>query len=378
MLLGELYAMTLKTVSLCLLYAPLWPMAYLVTALALGLSYVATKFAVAKWWAKPPMVSEDMMEKMRARLGALMLLHTLISAMGANGASASVAGATSAYDLFNAGAESAGPVTAMLVLWIIYEVLDTPGLLARIPILRAYSEDTEGGDTHGVPYSSVEEVMKYEIDEYICPTAREDGTHSNAELIALVLRDFEEQQYDLSAEGGAPVYPTPPPPVAPPVPTTYPSAVQLTTYPAAAQPTTYPAHVAPSGITMGGVGGAPPPTMGGRAPTMGGGPSMPMAQPLPQKAPTMSMARPPTMPMAQPLPAPTMPVAQPLAGASAYPSHNAPPVYPQQPAPSTQGSFYPTQPAPAGSAGSLYPTTLQQPTSRYPMAQLSDPEEQNI
>jgi hypothetical protein len=124
-------------------------MAYLVTALALGLSYVATKFAVAKWWAKPPMVSEDMMEKMRARLGALMLLHTLISAMGANGASASVAGATSAYDLFNAGAESAGPVTAMLVLWIIYEVLDTPGLLARIPILRAYSEDTEGGDTNG-------------------------------------------------------------------------------------------------------------------------------------------------------------------------------------------------------------------------------------
>ena len=49
MLLGELYASTIKTVALCLVYAPLWPPAYIVTALALLLNYVCTKFAVAYW-----------------------------------------------------------------------------------------------------------------------------------------------------------------------------------------------------------------------------------------------------------------------------------------------------------------------------------------
>ena len=41
--------------------------------------------------------------------------------------------------------------------------------------------------------------MGYEIDEYICPTAREDGDHTNDFLIALVLRDFAETE-DFSAE----------------------------------------------------------------------------------------------------------------------------------------------------------------------------------
>ena len=50
------YASSLKLVALCLLYAPLWPAAYLLAALCCGLNFVGTKFAVAKWWAKPPMV----------------------------------------------------------------------------------------------------------------------------------------------------------------------------------------------------------------------------------------------------------------------------------------------------------------------------------
>lgn len=56
MLLGELYAANLKTVALCLLYAPLWPLAYLLTAVALGITFLATKYAVSKWYKKPPQV----------------------------------------------------------------------------------------------------------------------------------------------------------------------------------------------------------------------------------------------------------------------------------------------------------------------------------
>ena len=141
MALGGLYASSLKSVALCLLYAPLWPAAYLLTAVllprrpqlpnladcwlmsslsvrsiprvvtwqgALMLNFIATKFAVAKWWARPPMVSEEMMEKMRSRLGFLMLLHTAVSAIGATAASSSTADV------------AFGPVLAMFVLWLLY------------------------------------------------------------------------------------------------------------------------------------------------------------------------------------------------------------------------------------------------------------------
>ena len=58
MLLGELYASSLKTVGLCLVYAPLWPWAYLLTTIALLFNYGCTKVGVAYWYKKPPMVSE--------------------------------------------------------------------------------------------------------------------------------------------------------------------------------------------------------------------------------------------------------------------------------------------------------------------------------
>ena len=52
------YASSLKTVGLCLVYAPLWPWAYLLTTIALLFNYGCTKVGVAYWYKKPPMVSE--------------------------------------------------------------------------------------------------------------------------------------------------------------------------------------------------------------------------------------------------------------------------------------------------------------------------------
>ena len=54
MALGELYAASLRTISLCLLYAPLWPPAYLLTACAMAITFWCTKCAVSKWCVRAP------------------------------------------------------------------------------------------------------------------------------------------------------------------------------------------------------------------------------------------------------------------------------------------------------------------------------------
>ena len=98
-------------------------------------------------------------------------------------------------------------------------------MLGVLPCLRAFDE-TAAEDTDGVPYRNdgptlgVEAVMGYEIDSYVCPTARLDGRYDNDFLVALVLRDFAEQkdfsdgarEQPTKAVGVAVAYPSAPPP----------------------------------------------------------------------------------------------------------------------------------------------------------------------
>jgi hypothetical protein len=270
--LGELYAASLKTCALCLLYAPLWPGAYLYTCVAMLFTYCCTKCAVAVWFRKPPMVSEGMMERMRSQLGMLMLLHTVVAAVGANAASNDTVGSA-----LSMGAAANAPVVAMFLLWGVYELINSPALLNTIPFLRLFDaaekpdiafmwsdvgqrvvierltvkvdgkvrsvkwpasttpydhpisgkiksvEEKEGGKvelTNGtkfrnpmageIPYLThdivtnagksktilgVEDRMGYQVDQYICPTARPDfpgkpSPYTTEFLIQRVFRDF--------------------------------------------------------------------------------------------------------------------------------------------------------------------------------------------
>lgn len=135
MLLGELYAANLKTVALCLIYAPLWPWAYLLTAVALALSYWCTKFAVAYWYKKPPMVSEEMMSSFRSRLGFIMLLHAIVAIFASKASSD-----RDDSEPFAMGAAASAPVTATIIVWALYELLDVPDCLAMIPGLKRFDE----------------------------------------------------------------------------------------------------------------------------------------------------------------------------------------------------------------------------------------------
>ena len=76
MRIGELYAAAAKTFALGVIYGPLFPPAYIMTAAAMLLSYVCTKVAITHWWHKPAAVDERMMLSLSSALGVSALTAT--------------------------------------------------------------------------------------------------------------------------------------------------------------------------------------------------------------------------------------------------------------------------------------------------------------
>jgi len=72
---ATLYAVLLQAVSLCLLYAPMYPPLYLITAFVMLGTWMATKFACKWWYARPPAINEEMAESTRNALEWVLLLH---------------------------------------------------------------------------------------------------------------------------------------------------------------------------------------------------------------------------------------------------------------------------------------------------------------
>ena len=81
MRMGVLYAETVKIVSLGLIYGPFFPLCFIVTSIALGVSYLCTRFGIARWYSKPPTVDQGMMMTMRTFLGQVLLLSIVINVM---------------------------------------------------------------------------------------------------------------------------------------------------------------------------------------------------------------------------------------------------------------------------------------------------------
>ena len=66
-----------KVVALTLVYAPMWPLAYLVSAVGLFLAFWCSKLAIIFWYAAPPLVDAAMTERMRDALGVVGLLQLI-------------------------------------------------------------------------------------------------------------------------------------------------------------------------------------------------------------------------------------------------------------------------------------------------------------
>merc|ERR1740124_1088957 len=74
------YASTLKALSLCLVYAPLYPPAYLITGVLLVFAYACYKGALKMWYHKPRPLKELLCDRMVAFVVWVLLpAHIVVS-----------------------------------------------------------------------------------------------------------------------------------------------------------------------------------------------------------------------------------------------------------------------------------------------------------
>ena len=106
---GENYAKLLKAVSLAIIYAPLFPPLYLLAAAYLLVSFYASKFGIAHWFARPPHMSDDLNQNMRTWLAFTVALSLVLKRC--------------AMAHFSAGVPLFVSAVAWAVYMLLYEVL---------------------------------------------------------------------------------------------------------------------------------------------------------------------------------------------------------------------------------------------------------------
>jgi len=81
MFVGELYANALKTVTICLIYSPLWPPAYLLAAVGVLVAYLCFSCATSYWWKPPAAIGDELMQRLRTAFAVMMLLRFAVEAL---------------------------------------------------------------------------------------------------------------------------------------------------------------------------------------------------------------------------------------------------------------------------------------------------------
>ena len=105
---GKNYAKLVKAISLVIIYGPLFPLLYLVAAAYLVVSFYASRFGIAYWFARPSFMTERVMERMRGWLAVSVGISLIFKR----------------FAMANAGADT--PLILSVVVWIgymlVYEV----------------------------------------------------------------------------------------------------------------------------------------------------------------------------------------------------------------------------------------------------------------
>jgi len=163
---STLYASTLRIVWLCLLYAPMYPPIYLLTALLLCFSCAATRCSVHFWYRRPPPIDEYLLEQTIALVGFGMPLHVLVMYRVQTHAQRN----DSLSELSSEHWERLVIGLIASLVWMIYW-LSTQSQIAWLMLARLNIALPPGLDTQGIQYSKVPEVCGYDIDRYECPAA---------------------------------------------------------------------------------------------------------------------------------------------------------------------------------------------------------------
>lgn len=152
---GWLYASVLKTVGLALVYAPLWPPVYLLSAAACLIHYGCISFALTFWVAAPAQLADQLMHTMRSILAAMILLRSLIELLGATKAQPDQALSFAA--------------AARFALSVLCVTLYAAAPLGRVRCLQGYENDYD--TTGAVRYSDVSKLTGQALERYRCPAA---------------------------------------------------------------------------------------------------------------------------------------------------------------------------------------------------------------
>jgi hypothetical protein len=75
MFVGELYANALKTFAIAVLYQPVWPLVPFLVPVGLLVAYLCFNFAIVFWWRPPPDLSDELLQRLRGWVLAVLIVR---------------------------------------------------------------------------------------------------------------------------------------------------------------------------------------------------------------------------------------------------------------------------------------------------------------
>ena len=190
-------AYTLKTTALGLVYGPIYPLCYLLTAFGLCLSYFMTRCGMRHWYSRPANVNQNMLMKFRRRLGGVVGLSVTVQILAT--LRALQADGLQAGGIFIVGAPTLVLIYTVTPLGFfkgfarfdqlscacpepIRAGVSSHAACAALPSSCAFlcvtlsAEDSEGAslDTDGVSFDDVKSKTGFEAPPYVCPVLRKD------------------------------------------------------------------------------------------------------------------------------------------------------------------------------------------------------------
>jgi len=161
-------AYTLKTTALGLVYGPIYPMAYVLTAIGLSFSWLMTRCGMHYWYAMPADVHQDMMMVFRYRLGHIIGLSVMLQAW----ATAEAMGS-------DGGFHSGGVVVVGGPILVVLYALIPLGFLKKFAkfdeLAGATSSAGPSLDTKGIAFDDVDKITGQLAHLYFCPVLRKSG-----------------------------------------------------------------------------------------------------------------------------------------------------------------------------------------------------------
>jgi len=171
-------AYTVKTTALGLAYGPLYPPAYLLTAIGMLISYFCTRFGMRWWYARPHEINQEMMMRMRRRLGNVCAFTVALQALA------------TMRNLGHGGFSAVGVIVIGAPLAVVVYAIVPLGFLKHFARYSQIDNSDEGSaaDTGDVAFDEVQTQKGWVTPHYVCPLLQKHGHQ-----IEVVLMRFTSQ-----------------------------------------------------------------------------------------------------------------------------------------------------------------------------------------